>query len=362
MKTILIFLFTLFLSKDASAVLTFEDHAFPEFVTSARALALGNAYLCKVDDSWSAFYNPAGLGTVRKLQFHLANGHIETNNGYVKAVNEGELTIPNSFKPDLLRQELAKTEMQGRMTHTRVNAFPNITFRGLTLGYMYSQQNRAIVNDDTANEFEIAERKDHGPVGALNISLFGGVLKVGGSAVYLYRRSLYKSFSPTTATSISGPDYREGRSLQITGGTRLTLPIAFLPTFAAVLRNATNNDWEGISTYGAPDKIEQTVDYGFSLTPKLSKRTRFHIEVNFKDAHNAYQTNTLRRWGGGVELDFNRRIFLRGGYGDGWGSGGLGIRSKKLILDLTTYAVERTANDFRKEEDRRWVISLSSGF
>ena len=50
------------------AALDFEDHSFPELVTSARALAMGNAYICKVDDSWSAFYNPAGLGTVRSFQ------------------------------------------------------------------------------------------------------------------------------------------------------------------------------------------------------------------------------------------------------------------------------------------------------
>lgn len=362
MKALLFLIFLLLRPQNSLAALDFEDHAFPELVTSARALALGNAYLCKVDDSWSAFYNPAGLGTVRRLQFHLLNAHAEANNGYLGAVSNGDLTVQNSFDADKLRQELAKPENQGKLSHTRFNAFPNITFRGLTLGYLYSQRNRAIVNDDTANKFEIAERKDHGPVLALNASFFGGVFKIGGSAVYLYRKQLYKEFTPTTPTSITAADYKEGRGLQITGGTRLTLPVSMIPTFAAVIHNASNNDWEGISQYGAPDKIKQTIDYGFSLTPQLAKKVRLHMEVNYKDAQNRYDTDSKRRLAGGMELDFNRRIFIRAGYGDGWGSGGLGVRSRQFILDLTTYAVDRSLDGFRKEEDRRWVLSFSSGF
>jgi hypothetical protein len=39
----------LIFSTTVHAKLGFEDAAFPEFVTSARALAMGNAYICKVD-------------------------------------------------------------------------------------------------------------------------------------------------------------------------------------------------------------------------------------------------------------------------------------------------------------------------
>ena len=124
----------------------------------------------------------------------------------------------------------------------------------------------------------------------------------------------------------------------------------------------TNNDFEDIKGGGAPDDIEQTFDVGFSITPQISKTSRLHMEVNLKDVNNAYDTDTKRRLAAGVELDFNRRIFIRGGYGDGWGSGGIGVRSRTFILDLTTYAVDRSRDNFREEEDRRWVLSLSSGF
>ncbi len=365
--TFTLIFFILLMSPSARAALDFEDHAFPEFVTSARALAMGNAYICKVDDSMSAFYNPAGLGTVRDFQFHLANIHMEASNGLLSVVSNGAAyDIPkkymDSFDPEDMRTKLATH--QGKLAHSRFSTFPNVTLRGLTLGYLYSQRDRAIINDDTANLFEIAERKDHGPVFALNGSLFGGVIKLGASATYLTRKDLYKSFGPSTPVSVSEADYKFGKSLQVVGGARITLPWTLLPTFSAVLRNATQNDFEAKddNTAGLPDEIKQTVDYGFSITPQLGKITRLHIEANLKDANDAYKTDTKRRLAAGVELDFNRRIFLRGGYGDGWGSGGLGVRNRVFQMDITTYAVDRSLDGFRKVEDRRWVLSISSGF
>ena len=364
MKALHLFLFMSLLSAPALAKLDFEDHAFPEFVTSARALAMGNAYISKVDDSWSAFYNPAGLGTVRKPTFHLANIHLEASNGLLNAIGDGPAyEMPkkyiDSFDPEDMRSDLRND--QGKLASSRLNLFPNLTVRGLTLGYLYSQRNRAIINDDTANTFEIAERRDHGPVMALNASLFGGVFKVGVSGVYLMRKEVYGEFGPTDPVEITDANRKEGNSVQVTAGARLTLPWTFIPTFSAVLRNATNAKFSG-DDGSTPDRIKQTVDLGFSITPQIGKASRLHMEVNLKDVGDAYDTDYKRRAAAGMELDFNRRIFVRAGWGDGWGSGGIGIRSRSFILDLTTYAVDRSLDGFRKEEDRRWVLSLASGF
>lgn len=365
MKTLSFFLFIFLVTVPAWAKLDFEDAAFPEFVTSARALAMGNAYISKVDDSWSAFYNPAGLGTVRKPQFHLANIGLEASSGLLNALGGGPAyefpgNYIDSFDPEKMREQLAKN--QGELAHSRINLFPNVTVRGLTLGYLFSQRDRSIINDDAANMFEIAERRDQGPVMALNASFFGGVFKVGASAVYLMRKELYKEFGPTDPIEISGNDFKNGKSLQVTAGARLTLPWTFIPTFSAVLRNATNNDFEAASGGGLPDAIKQTVDLGFSITPQIGKASRLHLEANLKDFNNAYDTDYKRRLAAGMELDFNRRIFVRAGWGDGWGSGGIGVRSRVFILDLTTYAVDRSLDGFREEEDRRWVIQIASGF
>ena len=145
--TYLAFLFfTVLFSHFAKAVLPFEDAVSPELVTSARALAMGNAYMSKVDDGWSAFYNPAGLGTVRELQIHLMNVHLETNNGFLDITNKGAFTdsftkYSDAFKPIGLKNLHAAAP--GKISHARLQLFPNITYRGITIGYMYAKQSRA---------------------------------------------------------------------------------------------------------------------------------------------------------------------------------------------------------------------------
>jgi hypothetical protein len=104
------------------------------------------------------------------------------------------------------------------------------------------------------------------------------------------------------------------------------------------------------------------MDLGFSLTPQLGKTVRLHLEANYKDMSSEYQgIASSRKISLGMEFDIARKFFLRFGYGDGWGSAGLGIKSQRLEFDLTTYAVDTTSNEFRGEEDRRFVLSFSYG-
>ena len=42
-------------------------------------MALGNAFSARVDDSMSAFYNPAGLGTVRKFELRLSDLYFDND-------------------------------------------------------------------------------------------------------------------------------------------------------------------------------------------------------------------------------------------------------------------------------------------
>ena len=74
----------------------FEDAVFPELATSGRALAMGNAFISKVDDASAAFYNPAGLGTVRYSHLHLSNFHIEVNKGLLSSGTGGAFSDATS--------------------------------------------------------------------------------------------------------------------------------------------------------------------------------------------------------------------------------------------------------------------------
>ena len=267
MKLSLFLLLFILLQSKAWSILNFEDAVAPEIVTSARALALGNAYLNKVDDGWAAFYNPAGLGTVRGLQFHIANAHLELNNGLVGLASDGGLTdsldnFSNAFDVRELRSLHA--DNPGKISHARFQLFPNLTYRGLTLGYLYVQQNRARLRSLTS-DYEVAERTDSGPVIAVNASLYGGILKFGASAIHLTRKELQKDFAPTDPVNIDkNQDVRKGSMTLITAGMRLTLPYKYLPTFSTVLRNSSQTSFDSPEFAGTPNEIPQTVAVSYT--------------------------------------------------------------------------------------------------
>lgn len=359
-------LFLLFISFQAKAILPFDDAVSPELITSARALAMGNAYMSKVDDGWSAFYNPAGLGTVRGLQFHLTNLHMETNNGFLNVTSKGAFTdtisnYSDAFDPVGLRN--IHVDTPGNISHAKFQVFPNLTYRGITIGYMYNQQNRARLKSIT-DDFEISERVDFGPVLALSASLFGGILKFGGTVTYLTRKELQKDFTPSESVSVDADvDYKKGSMTHIVGGVRLTLPLTALPTFSAVIRNSSQSEFDSEELGGLPNSIPQTVDYSFSITPNLGRTMRMHWEIAQKDVGDRYNNvPAQRKLMTGIEFDYKRTMFVRFGYGDGWGSGGIGVRSKAFAFDLTSYAIEASEDGVREEEDRRYILSVSGGF
>lgn len=348
------------------ATIGFEDTTYPELIVSSRALAMGNAFISRVDDSSSPFYNPAGLGTVRYGHLHLSNFLLEANKDWTKQTTGGSSiklasNLPKGFSVDGTRELLL--ENRGQISHRKFQLAPNLTTRFFSLGYMYSMQTRAYLGKEATDQFEYADRTDHGPYAAFNISLFGGVFKIGLSTVYLNRKEVFGESDPNTKITLKSDDYNQGSGLISTLGMRLTLPWTFLPTFSIVSHNAFGNGWSSDGGAGAPDKIKNTYDVGFSITPQIGRSTRIHLEVDYKDALSADSNlKAIRRLMMGMELDFSRVIFFRLGYGDGFGSGGLGVRTQKVEFDISTYATDLSNGSFRGKEDRRFVLGVSSGF
>ncbi len=360
------FISIIFLSiSTLSFAIDFEDAVFPELATSARALSMGNAYVAKADDASAVYYNPAGLGSVRKTHFHLSNFHMEFNKGWISNSTRGNVLdvfpeVMSAFSLEGQRENLLKNK--GSISHQRFNFLPNFTTRYFSLGYLVSKRTRATIGQEAGANFEYADRRDHGPYAALNISLFGGVFKIGGSATYLNRKEIVGESAANVEYEEDPTEVKKGAAVIVVAGAKLTLPIAFLPTFAAKMNNAFDQRFSEGSTNGAPTEVLNSLDFGFSLTPQIGNVVRVHLEANYKDVSSEYDgVATNRKITLGLELDIARRFFMRAGYGDGWGSAGIGIKSQRLEFDLTTYAVDTTSNEFRGKEDRRFALSFSYG-
>ncbi len=185
---------------------------------------------------------------------------------------------------------------------------------------------------------------------------------MGVTGILLNRTELFGDQDQTATFDIADEAYNKGSAFIMESGAKLTLPVTFLPTFAATMHNSLDNDFSARAG-GKPAKMIQSMDVGFSITPQIGKAIRFHFEVNYKDVAQAYSAvSATRKLTFGGEMDFMRTFFIRVGYGDGYGSGGIGMKTKKLEFDLTTYAVDTTTSGFRGKEDRRFAMTISSGF
>lgn len=348
----------------AYALIDFEDAIFPELIPSARALAMGNAFICKVDDSSAAFYNPAGLGTIRNTHFHLNNFSIESNKDYIKLGGNKTIDVLSDMTGKLSLNGTRKLllDRRGAIAHSRFSAAPNFTTRYFSLGYMFAQRSRSTIAPGDAGTFEYAYRQDHGPYGSLNISLLGGIIKFGWTTVLLNRKEINDETDKDLGIVLTDNEFKKGLAVYSIGGARITLPWLWLPTFAATIHNALDSDFSQRAG-GQPGTPEKNLVLGASVTPQIASTVRFHMEFNWRDfllQHDGI--NFSRRYSIGGELDFSRKAFIRIGYGDGYGSGGIGFKSQSMEMDLSTYAVDTSTSYYRGHEDRRFVISWSGGF
>ena len=346
------------------AAVDFADGVFPELVQSGRALAMGNAFIARVDDESAPFYNPAGLGSVRSWTFHLSNLFIELNKDFAQ-----ELTAEISNTLDIVQDsfdldELRKLHLRhpGHFSHARFSVAPNFTTRFLSFGYLYSRKARTFYGGDSNDDFEFADRSDHGPYVGANISIGGGILKMGGSLAWLRRKEIIGEADENTTFIPSPTQKSKGHMLLSTIGGRFTFPVTGLPTFAATLHNSSAKNFHPSSGYPqAPRSIKQNLVLGVSLTPKIGRKQKVHIEINYKDFNKKYEhLKNSQRWTGGIEFNFSRIFFIRGGHNNGFASGGLGIKIKTFRFDLSTYAMEK-GPQFPEREDRRFILSTSFG-
>lgn len=351
---------------DSFAAIDFFDGQYSELAVSARALGMGNAYIAKSNDSASVFYNPAGLGSVRSWKVHVSNVFVEWNKNWMNSAAGGKAidvasNFPSGFSID--GQRTLNDSALEQPTFTRFSINPHVTMRYFSAGYLYSMKTRTQVRKDSTGNtlFEWADRTDHGPYVAGNISLFGGVLKFGAMAIALIRTESFGSQDYDTTVNLTDDDYKSGTLPLINGGVKLTLPIVALPTFAARFNNLNSATFKG-SIGTVPDDIPNSIDVGFSITPKIGKMVDWHLELNYKDLNQKFpDLESIRRIQAGMEIGIARLIYFRTGVSDGFGSFGLGMRAKQLEVDIASYSIDLSDDDLRGKEDRRFTFSISTG-
>ena len=303
----LIALFFLFsLSVQNLEAVGFDDALFPEIVPSGRALGMGNSFVARVDDESAPFHNPAGLGTTRHWSFHLSNFLVEANESYTQDVGNDVGDSVDILKGSFDLNDLRKFHQKspGQFTQNRLSLVPNFTARYLSFGYFHSRTVRSFYGGESGDSFEFAHRVDQGPYLGTNLSFSGGIMKVGASIAWLNRKEMIGAADVTQRLTPTADQKAKGSMTLTTVGARLTLPVATLPSFAATVHNSSGSRFSKSDDYDlAPTEIVQNVVLGASITPRLGRSTKLHLEVNYRDANKKYtDLEKSHRWSFGSRV------------------------------------------------------------
>jgi hypothetical protein len=247
------------------------------------------------------------------------------------------------------------------LAFTRFNFVPNIVTRYFTVGYFYAQRTYMGIAESASSTVQYIYRQDQGPFLGFNISLLGGVIKFGLTGFYLWRKELNETSPADQVITIEDNMFNKGQGYFGIAGFRFTYPSDWLPTLSAAYQNILDGDFENYGTDPvSPYPTNLTV--GISLSPQVGKQVRLHLEANYVDAlEKDDRVEDIDRLEVGMELDYDRRSFLRLGLLDGYLSGGFGFITKHLTVNFSTYGVLATIAPGQVQEDRRFVISFSYG-
>lgn len=271
---------------------------------SARAQAMGGAYVGLADDESAVFLNPAGLAGQQKTSFVLVNGDVEISQDSISSFTDFKGAL-SKFDTSVLSKLMGKN-LYGRVSYDPIFVMPNFSLAGIYDGQaaLYSS-NRAL--PQVLAGYQVT----NGLQSAIGVSLIQrkrprpgqNDLRIGIAGKMLWRRGGYYLLTPaqllqaSTGTgflsNIAGT-YKSGFGAD--AGLHYVQPLSKTMTFSlgAAYRDIGNTSFEGPASpifsnlvVGGALKykaglLNVNLAYDHShLTNASDWRTRNHVGVEF---------------------------------------------------------------------------------
>jgi hypothetical protein len=323
--------------------------------TSARGAALGDAYLPLSEDSSALFYNPAGIGKVRKTLVEPMNASLELSSGYLGMFDLSffKLTNLKSFAPTL-------ADHPGKVAGIGASIFPSIVMRGFGFGLLAETQVSG-VNDGTNIRYRSQYRLI--PTFGTAVRLASGVVRLGYSAQWVNQAVGDNTVPVGTDPLGYNQSLAQGSGISHNAGIAVTLPFEYLPAFNLVARNILGTHYSSFTLYpiaknktGVPADDPMTFDASFSMAPKVGPSGNvMNFVVELRDLTNRSSVSLLGRATVGVEFAYRDSVFLRGGWGSGYPNAGIGLKRKTAEFSLSWYS-EEIGRSYSEARDSRFMV------
>lgn len=329
----------------------------------ARALAAGGAGIPLVDDGAGAlFYQPAMLAKGKRISIEPLNLQLYGNSGFFGTANGASL---NALSIDSIAGNLRSNP------NTRVgfggSLLPSVSMPFLSFGIL--AQTKLLAHADSAGTIYSKSLYQLIPAIGTGISLGHGILKLGYSLQYVNQASGDKTAAAGTTAGGFSERIAEGHAFSHNAGMALTLPYQHLPSFHAVVRNIGGARYSNGSLYpmaknpqGVPETDKMSFDAAIGWNEKIGGGNSLRWSIQARDFTNTKQVSPALRYLAGLELSFKDAIMLRGGYGSGYPSAGIGFRAKNQSdFSLSWYSEELT-NAYHGYRDQRFMFQYQLRF
>lgn len=349
-----------------AALITFESAEAREDVVpgsrymSARAMSMGDAFLPLADDTASAlFYNPAGLARLRGVHADVMNLQLYGNGNYFTSA---DLSHADFYKVSSLSSYTSALKRNpDNWQGVGYSLVPAFNFKGFAFGLLVQEQVRAKYNSsnstvDYKSNYQII------PAAGGALRLAEGIVRIGYSLQLVNQASGEVDGSPASGNLGYNQGLQKGSALSHTLGIALTMPYQHLPELNVVGRNLFMARFSSsammpfaTSTNGTPGNEGTTFDVSLSWVEKIGAGSEFTWVVEDRDALASSHVSILGRMAIGLEFDFRRVLFLRGGWGSGYPNLGFGLKRKTSEFSLTWSNVE-IGNSYHDQRDSRYIL------
>jgi len=355
LKVFFFFLAFIAVSVPASAL------EFDFFYRGIRPLGMGDAFTAIANDENAAFYNPAGLDSVKKGRIEPFPVTVEYASNTPKLMNDmsdidtGDLPTTT----DTLRKHI------GKQQYVRVSMFPNYTRRGFEVGVLAQTKFKGVVHQPSYPYVDVNGGVDGAGVVALSRGFDAREgkdrLSVGITGMFVQRNGLAKRY---TATDLADKNYdftndmKTGSAIGFNLGAIYHLKkFPFKPSVGLAIQNVGDMDFG--NNVG---KVEQTINLGVAINDFIWKFPTT-IALDFKDIAGELgnDKDKGKRIYLGAEVGLHKMFTVRAGLNQGYISIGAEFRIWLLKLSYARYSEEVGAYAGQKDDERH-VFLISIGW
>ncbi len=320
--------------------------------TSARALAMGNAYTAVVSDTDSLFYNPAGLARSSGFHWVILDPRVGLN-------GEGGINAVKDFTES---EDMAQlfNDLYGNPLSFTAGAKSAFQIGGLAFGAFSGTDFSANLSNPAYPNFDLKYNGDYGFNLGIGFDFIPGLAKFGIVGRWINRVGTSLPIGASTMATLDGDALEEQLKNRGTGygldlGWVFTIPSPIQPSLSFVWRDVGNTQFEHQGGAQAPTRIDSEMIVGgaveisvplISITPSFDYRY-----VNREDVQMGRKIHL------GLEISLPL-ISIRAGLNEGYYTAGAGLDMGLFRIDVATYGVE--LGEYPGQlEDRRYMAQLA---